>query len=174
MNFDLNKSIELLERTPEIYAVLFNNSKQNWDKVNEGKNTWSGYNIIGHLIHGEKTDWIPRAEIILGDKENNIFVAYDRFAQEKLYASQTTEALLNEFRTLRIKNIEKLKSWNLSENDLDKKGIHPDLGTVTLRQLISTWTIHDMAHLNQISRVIVKHYAEDVGPWKNYTRLLNE
>ena len=174
MNFDLNKSIEILKRTPEVYSALFNNSKHNWDKINEGVDTWSGYNIIGHLIHGEKTDWIPRAEIILSNKDDKTFEPYNRFAQEELYSSQTTDVLLDEFKALRNQNIEKLISWNLSESDLDKKGIHPDLGIVTLRQLISTWTIHDIAHLNQVSRVIVKHYAEDVGPWKKYIKLLSE
>ena len=174
MNFDLNKSIELLNRTPDMYSALFTNSEHRWDKIDEGAGTWNGYNIIGHLIHGEKTDWIPRAEIIMGNDGIKTFEPYDRFAQEKLYSTQTTEELLSEFRILRSKNIEKIKSWNLSKNDLDKKGIHPDLGIVTLRQLISTWTIHDLAHLNQISRVIVKHYSEDVGPWKKYTRLLNQ
>ncbi len=174
MNFDLDKSIELLERTPKVYSELFIDSKYNWERVNEGENTWNAYNIIGHLIHGEKTDWIPRAEIILGNQDIKIFPPYDRFAQEKLYASQTTKELLNEFKTLRTENIEKLKSWNLTKKDLDKEGIHPDLGTVNLRQLISTWTIHDMTHLNQISRAIVRHYSEDIGPWRKYTRLLNE
>ncbi|MBW1296319.1 DinB family protein [Aquimarina litoralis] len=174
MNFNLNKSIELLDRTPDVYSALLNNLAYNWDKIDEGAGTWNGYNIIGHLIHGEKTDWIPRAEIILGNANDKTFTPYDRFAQEKLYATQTTQELLDEFRMLRTKNIEKLKSWNLSEYDLDKKGTHPDLGEVTLRQLISTWTIHDIAHLNQLSRVIVKHYSEDVGPWKKYTRILNE
>ena len=174
MNFSLSKSIELLERTPEIYAVAFGNSLQNWDKVNEGENTWNAYNILGHLIHGEKTDWIPRAEIILGNTVNKTFEPYDRFAQEKLYSHQTTEELLMEFKTLRAENLNKLQSWNLTEEDLNKKGIHPDLGTVNLRELISTWTIHDMVHLNQISRSIVKHYSEDVGPWKKYTKILNQ
>jgi hypothetical protein len=172
MNFSLNKSIEILERTPEVYSALLNNSQHHWDRINEGVDTWSGYNIIGHLIHGEKTDWIPRAEIILRNNDDKTFEPYDRFAQENLYSYQTTEELLKEFRILRTQNIEKLMSWNLSESDLDKKGIHPDLGTVTLRQLISTWTIHDIVHLNQVSRVIVKHYAEDVGPWRKYTKLL--
>jgi len=174
MNFNLSKSIELLERTPDVYSTLFKNSTHNWDKINEGKNTWNGYNIIGHLIHGEKTDWIPRAEIIMGNREDKTFVPYDRFAQEKLYSSQTTEELLKEFKKLRTENIQILKSWNLTEADLNKEGIHPDLKIVTLRELISTWTIHDMIHLNQISRTIVKHYSEDIGPWKEYVRLLNE
>jgi hypothetical protein len=172
MNFDLNKSIELLERTPELYAALFSNSKYNWDRINEGGDTWSGYNIIGHLIHGEKSDWIPRAEIILSNSENKTFEPYDRFAQEKLYSTQSAEELIAEFKKLRIENIEKLKSWHLSERDLDKQGIHPDLGIVTLRQLLSTWTVHDIVHLNQISRVIIKHYSKDVGSWKKYINLL--
>ncbi|GAA4279385.1 DinB family protein [Aquimarina mytili] len=173
MNFELNKSIEILERTPKVYSALFYNANYDWDKINEGIGTWSAYNIVGHLIHGEKTDWIPRAEIILGDNQNKTFEPYDRFAQEQLYSSRTMDELLSEFETLRNQNIKKLHSWNLSESDLNKEGIHPDLGSVTLRQLISTWTIHDIAHLNQISRVIVKHYAEDIGPWKKYTTLLN-
>ena len=173
MNFDLKKSTELLERSPETYETLFCNLNSDWNKINEGQNTWSAYNIIGHLIHGEKTDWIPRAEIILNKDDKN-FEPYDRFAQEKLYSTQTFEELIDEFKRLRISNVSKLKSWNLTEADLNKKGIHPDLGIVTLKELISTWTIHDMIHLNQISRVIVKHYGEDIGPWKKYVRLLNE
>ena len=95
MNFDLNKSIEILKRTPDVFSVLLGNSKYNLDTINEGAATWSGYNIIGHLIHGEKTDWIPRAEIILGDNDNKTFEPYDRFAQERLYASQSIEELLD-------------------------------------------------------------------------------
>jgi hypothetical protein len=174
MNFDLNKSIEILERTPGVYIALFENSEHHLDKINEGAGTWNGYNIIGHLIHGEKTDWIPRAEIILGSQENKTFEPFDRYAQDKLYASQPINELLHEFEILRNQNLEKLISWDLQEADLDKEGIHPDLGIVTLRQLISTWTIHDLAHINQISRAMVRHFAEDVGPWKKYTRLLNE
>ncbi len=173
MNFDLKKSIELLERSPKTYETLFSNLNYDWNSINEGQNTWSAYNIIGHLIHGEKTDWIPRAKIILNQGNKN-FEPYDRFAQEKLYSTQTFEELIIEFKTLRINNVEILESWNLTEQDLSKEGIHPDLGIVNLKQLISTWTIHDMIHLNQISRVIVKHYEEDIGPWKKYVRLLNE
>lgn len=174
MNFNLQKSIALLERTPEVYSTLLKNSEYNWDRINEGENTWSGYNIIGHLIHGEKTDWIPRAEIILGNAADKTFEPYDVFAQDKLYTTQTTEELLEEFRKLRASNLKKLKSWNLTEADLNKEGIHPALKEVKLRELIAAWTVHDMIHINQISRVMVKHYAEDVGPFKNYMRLLKE
>lgn len=171
MNFNLLKSIELLERTPDTYNVLFSNLSS-WNTINESENTWSAYDIIGHLIHGEKTDWIPRAKIII-NKTAKEFTPYDRFAQEKLYSSQSFEELIALFKKERLKNIETLKSWNLTETDLNKTGIHPDLGTVTLKQLIATWTIHDMIHLNQLSRVFIKHYSNDIGPWKAYVSILN-
>lgn len=173
MNFDLTKSIELLERTPKAYKALFYGLTSDWGTINEGENTWSAYNIIGHLIHGEKTDWIPRAKIILSDRADKTFEPYDRFAQERLYSHQTMDALLDEFERLRLQNLEELKSWSLTEKELRKIGIHPALGEVTLRQHLATWTIHDMAHLYQVSRVIVKHYGEDMGPWAQYTRILN-
>lgn len=171
MNFSLPKSIAILERTPLAFEALLQKLPQQLEKVNEGEDTWSAYNIIGHLIHGEKTDWIPRAEIILGDGPDKTFEPYDRFAQERLYSSQPIEALLAEYKTLRKQNIEKLQSWNLTEQDLTKKGIHPELGTTTLQQLIASWTVHDLTHLNQVSRVLVKHFSEDVGPWKKYIKL---
>lgn len=173
MNFNLEKSIELLERSPKTYKALFYDLNHNWATVNEGENTWCAHDIIGHLIHGENTDWIPRAKIILGKQKDKTFEPYDRFAQSKLYASQSINELLNTFEALRNANIEELKLLNLTEIELNQEGIHPDLGPVTLKELISTWTIHDMVHLNQISRVIVKHYSKDIGPWSKYVRLLN-
>ena len=175
MNFDLEQSIKLLQRTPQTYKALFYNLGADWATINEGPNTWCAIDIVGHLIHGENTDWIPRAKIILDDQiENKTFEPYDRFAQENLYQGRTIESLLDEFEQLRMKNIEALKSWNLDETQLIKTGIHPDLGEVTLKQLIATWTIHDMSHLNQLSRVMVKHYKEDVGPWLAYSRIMQE
>ncbi|MGY6648491.1 DinB family protein [Wenyingzhuangia sp. IMCC45574] len=176
MNFNLNKSVEMLERTPDAYIALFQNLTYEWDTLNEGANTWNAKNILGHLIHGEKTDWIPRATQILDPNFNETFEPYDRFAQDTLYNTQTTDQLLEEYKALRVKNIATLQSWNLTKEDLDKTGTHPDsnIGTVTLRELISTWTIHDLIHLNQISRVLAKHYSEDMGPWRQYTKLLNQ
>ena len=172
MNFDLKKSIEILERTPQVYNTLLANLEFGWDTINEGSETWSAYDILGHLIHGEKTDWIPRARIILSDKTDKNFIPFDRFAQFKDSEGKTTEQLLEEFRILRNQNLEELKSWNLNDQLLNKTGIHPNLGEVTLRQLIATWTIHDVGHLHQLSRVMVKHYAEDVGPWAQYSGIL--
>lgn len=174
MNFDLDKSIELLERSPKIYKALFYDLKHNWGTIREGENSWSGYNIIGHLIHGEKTDWIARAKIILSDEAPNTFEPYDRFAQDKLYSHQSMEELLDMFETLRAENIRQLRSWKLTEADLNKTAIHPGLGQVTMRELLSTWTVHDLAHLNQATRVLARHYTHDVGPWTDYISILKK
>lgn len=174
MNFELNKSIKILERTPAVFRALFQDLDCEWATINEGPKTWSAYDIIGHLIHGEQTDWIPRAKIILGDNEDKTFKPFDRFAQETLSKGKSTNELLEEFTRLRQESLQQLKAWKLTDEDLNKKGVHPELGAVTLAQLLSTWTIHDLAHINQLSRVMVKHYANDVGPWKNYIRLLKD
>lgn len=173
-NFNLDKSIALLERTPKAYRELFYGLGYHWTNVNEGVGTWSAFDIIGHLIHGELTDWIPRARIILGDDKNKEFEPFDRFAQKELSKGKTIEQLLDQFSALRQSNLEILLSWKLTEAQLNRTAKHPDLGTVTLRQHLSTWTIHDMSHLYQLSRVIVKHYTEDIGPWKAYSRILKE
>ncbi len=175
MNFSLPQSLELLKRTPQAYRALFYGLKFPWGEINEGDQTWSAYNILGHLIHGEKTDWIPRARIILSDSvSDKTFEPFDRFAQERLYHGKTIEELIEEFEELRERNLDELKSWDLREEQLELRGVHPDLGEVSLRQLLATWTIHDMSHLHQVSRVIVKHYTQDVGPWKAYSRIMKE
>ncbi|MEM9648140.1 MAG: DinB family protein [Bacteroidota bacterium] len=171
-NFNLEKSIQILERTPSVLKALFYNLGEDWITVNEGPQTWSAYDILGHLIHGENTDWIPRAKIILGDGPDKTFEPFDRFAQKELSTGKSMEQLLDEFTQLRESSVQTLKSWSLSQEDLPKKGNHPELGAVTLAQLLATWTIHDLAHLNQVSRVMVKHYADSVGPWRQYISLL--
>ncbi len=173
MSFSLHKSISLLERTPVILKSLLYELPEEWVMVNEGPETWSAFDVVGHLIQGERTDWITRAKIILRNKDDKTFEPFDRFAQKKLSAGKTIEQLLDEFAQLRNKNIEELNSWNLTEADLEKVGNHPALGTVTLKQLIATWTIHDLSHLHQISRVMVKHYSGEVGPWFQYFSILN-
>ena len=174
MNFNLSKSIELLERTPQVYKALLFGLEYDWDKIDEGNETWNAFDILGHLIHGEKTDWIPRAQLILNSSSTPTFTSFDRFAQKELSKNKITDELLIEFESLRTENLKTLKSWRLTEAELSKQGIHPDLGLVTLKQLISTWTIHDMGHLNQLSRVLIKHYKEDVGPWSQYSKILNK
>ncbi|HEV7782421.1 MAG TPA: DinB family protein [Chitinophagaceae bacterium] len=172
MNFSVEKSIALLERTPATVKALLQGIPEDWIHCNEGENTWNPYDIIGHYIHGEKTDWVPRMELILSGNPDKHFVPFDRFAQYNDSKGKTLTELLVEFGRLREKNIDIVRSKNLSENDLVKKGIHPKFGEVTLAQLLSTWVVHDLNHIAQISRVMAKHYAEDVGPWTEYLRIL--
>ena len=171
MNFDLNKTTDVLERTPKILEDLLSGLSDDWIVNNEGDDTWSPYDIVGHLIHGERTDWMVRLEIIL-HKEDKNFIPYDRFAQSKESKGKSLQQLLSEFALLRKENLQKLKSLNLTENDLNKTGIHPEFGDVTLRQLLSTWTIHDLTHIAQITRVMAKQYKEAIGPWMKYFRVM--
>ncbi|MEM8896436.1 MAG: DinB family protein [Bacteroidota bacterium] len=173
-NFKLEKSIALLERTPGTYRELCYGLGHNWTNINEGSDTWSAFDIVGHLIHGEQTDWIPRARIMLSNDGNKELEPFDRFAQKEISKGKTIEELIDQFSVLRKANLDILRSWHLTEEQLDRTAIHPDLGTVTLRQHLSTWTIHDMSHLYQLGRVIVKHYREDLGPWQAYSRILQE
>ncbi len=140
---------------------------------NEGPETFSPYDVIGHLIHGEKTDWRDRAEMIMTYGESKTFVPYDRFAQFEESRGKSLEQLLDEFDTLRSLNLQWLASLHLSAEDFDKKGVHPSLGTVTLRQLLTTWTVHDLTHIAQISRVMAKQYKEEIGPWVEFFRIMN-
>jgi len=172
MNFDLNKSIEILERTPIVLEVMLRHISTDWTTANEGGDTWSVYDIVGHLIYGEKTDWIPRAEIILSKSQNKTFIPFDRFAQFEESKGKSLSQLLLEFKQLREVNLNILKSKNLTTDDFKRKGIHPELGEVTLAQLISTWTVHDLNHIAQISRVMANHYKLDVGPWVKYLGML--
>lgn len=172
MNFTVEKSIEILERTPAVLDTLLQNLSDGWTSANEGENTWSVYDIIGHYIHGEKTDWIPRANIILSEKTDKAFVPFDRFAQFRDSQGKSLAELLEEFKLLRKKNIEELQSMRLTDKKILLKGIHPFFGEVTLSQLLAAWVVHDLNHIGQISRVMAKHYKEDVGPWTEYLKIL--
>ncbi len=172
MNFDLNHSIDLLSRTPETLRTLLAGLPNDFVRSDEGDNTWSPYEVLGHLIHGEKTDWVPRAQIILSDRADKTFEPYDRFAQQQADQSRSIEVLLDEFASLRSQNLETLKAMNIRESQLDETGIHPALGTATLRELLATWTTHDLGHIAQIARVMAKQYQSEVGPWKAYLGIL--
>ena len=174
MKFSLEKSIDILQRTPPLLITMLKDLPAAWTSVNEGPGTWSVYDIIGHLIEGEKTDWITRAEIILSDRNNKSFEPFDRFAQFEDSNGKSLEQLLEEFVFLRNANIKKLHSFGLKENDLVKTGIHPAFGVVTLSQLLATWVVHDLNHIAQISRVMAKQYGEAVGPWINYLGILKK
>ncbi len=173
MNFTIEKSMEILERTPEVLEAMLQNISVEWTENNEGGETWSAFDVLGHLVHGEKTDWIPRVEIILSDRQDKTFEPFERFAQFEESKGKTLPELLDEFKRLRKKNIDVLRSKKLTGKNLEEKGVHSAFGEVTLAQLLATWTVHDLDHVAQISRVMAKQYKEEVGPWIDYLRILN-
>lgn len=170
---DLNETIAVLRRTPSVIRTLLEGLPHSWVTCDEGPDTFSPRDVVGHLIHGERTDWIPRAEIILAQGENRRFEPFDRFAHVRQMEGKTLDRLLDEFRELRNLNLVKLQSWRLAETEMKLKGEHPALGTVTLEQLLATWVVHDLTHLSQIARTMAKRYASDVGPWREYLSILN-
>jgi len=172
MIFSLDKAIELLERTPDVLNTMLLGLSADWTSPNEGGDTWSPYDVIGHLIHGEQTDWLPRAEIILSESVDKTFRPFDRFAQFEDSKGKSLAQLLDEFADVRSRNLERLRAFNLTDSDLGKKGIHPVFGEVTLSQLLATWAVHDLNHIAQISRVMAKQYKNEVGPWIEYLRIL--
>lgn len=174
MKFDYHKSLEILERTPQVLEGLLAGISREWYVENEGENTWSPFDIVGHLIHGEKTDWLVRTKIILSNSADKAFIPFDRFAQMGNSKESSIEALLLEFRELRKNNLDKLRALQIGEDDLVKMGIHPELGEVNLQQLIASWVVHDLGHIAQISRVMAKQYKEEVGPWIEYLGILND
>ena len=173
MDFKLDKAVEILERTPGVIEELLKGLSQEWIMNNEGSDTWSPYDILGHLIHGEKTDWIVRMEIIISDNNDKTFQPFDRFAQFEQSKGKTLQQLIDEFKELRKQNIAVLISKNFNESTLNKTGIHPAFGIVTLSQLLSTWVVHDLSHIAQIARVMAKQYKTEVGPWQAYLPILN-
>ena len=173
MEFQLTRALEILERTPAIFRALLGGLPEAWTAPNEGPDTFSAFDNLGHLIHGERTDWIPRARIILEQGPNRRFTPYDRFAQFRESAGKSLVELLDEFAHLRSANVEILREWNLSEAQLAQTGEHPEFGSVTLRQLLATWAAHDLSHLAQATRVMAKQYRDAVGPWRAYLPVMD-
>jgi len=174
MDFDLDLATAVLERTPRLLNTWLDHIPDEWTLANEGGDSWSPFDVVGHLIHGERTDWIPRAEIILSPEESKEFKSFDRFAQFEKSRGKSLKQLLNTFMDLRTENLRRLRGFHLTPPDLDKTGIHPDLGRVTLKQLLSTWVAHDLNHLAQIAEVMARQYTREVGPWKVYLDILGE
>ena len=172
--FSLEQCVDILERTPQVVRELLAGLPADWTRSNEGGQTWSPYDVVGHLIHGEKTDWIPRAEIILGTDLDKRFKPFDRTAMFRESQGRSLEDLIEEFGDLRRASLERLQGLRLTDADLDRTGVHPEFGPVTLRQLLSTWAVHDLDHIVQISRVLAKQMTGDVGPWVAYLRVLRE
>lgn len=174
MNVSVEKSIEILERTPDVLINLVQGLSERWTMNNEGADTWSVFDVVGHLIHGEKTDWIIRAQLILSDNKVKTFEPFDRFAQFENSKGKSLEVLLNEFKALRSANVSILRSLRVDDTTLFRIGIHPALGEVTLNQLLATWVVHDLDHISQIARVMAKQYKEEVGPWVEYLKILRQ
>jgi hypothetical protein len=171
--FVLAEAISILARTPATLDVLLRGLPDAWIAAHEGSETWSAFDVIGHLIHGEQTDWLPRAKIILEHGDTRAFEKFDRFAQFQATTGRTLESLLDEFAMLRRENLLELESLALSTADLDRPGRHPELGPVTLRQLLATWVAHDLDHLMQVVRVLGRQYSDEVGPWRAFLRVIS-
>jgi hypothetical protein len=194
MNFDISITLQVLSATPSTLQALLGNLSEEWtgartdilsfaetpgsserirnteSKTQNGE--WSPFDVVGHLIHGEETDWIPRARIILAQDGDRAFVPFDRFAQFDKSKGRTLAQLLDEFARLRVENLDVFRSWNLTSAQLDLTGEHPELGTVTLRQLLATWVVHDLNHLRQIVASMAVRYESEVGPWREYLSIL--
>lgn len=172
IDFSISKSIAILERTPRVLRSLLQDLPDDWTVNNEGGETWSPYDIVGHYIHGEKTDWIPRMEIILSDGADKSFEPFDRFAQFNESKGKTLTQLLDEFESLRKRNVDILRSAKITDEKLKRTGIHPTFGSVTLQQLVATWVAHDLNHIGQIARVMAVQYKEYTGPWVEFLGIL--
>jgi hypothetical protein len=173
MHFELGHGVAVLERTPDTLRTLLGGLPAEWIHGTEGPDTWSPFVIVGHLIHGECADWIPRARIILAQGEDRRFTLFDRFAQFRDSEGKSLGQLLDEFAQLRRESLKTLAEWKLTDAQLALEGIHPEFGTVTLRQLLATWVAHDLGHLAQVTRVMARQYREAVGPWRAYLPVMD-
>ena len=174
MEFQLNDAIAILSRTPAVLDALLRDLPESWTCSNEGPKTFSPWDVVGHLIHGEETDWIPRAQIILAHGEARAFTPFDRFGHYQKCAGKSLNEMLDTFARLRRQSLDTLKQMNLTPEKLALRGTHPELGAVTMAQLLATWTAHDLSHIGQIVRVMAKQYAGAVGPWKAYMKVMQE
>ena len=179
MNFDISRSIEVLSSTPVALRSMLSNLSEPWTSGETASTslkiedrTWEPFDVVGHLIHAEDTDWIARARIILDQGDDIGFAPFDRFAQFENSSGKSLLQLLDEFDRKRIDSLDTLRSWNLTDEQLDLEGIHPELGRVKLRQLLATWVVHDLTHVRQIATVMAKKYESEVGSWKEYLSIL--
>src|SRR5262245_8843832 len=171
--FNLDDAVAMLERTPTSLKSLLEDLPENWTQATEGEGTWSPYDVIGHLIHGERTDWVPRAQQIIAGRTQP-FEPFDRFAQLKESQGKSLNQLLQTFAELRRRNLTTLRLMNLTPKDFAREGLHPALGKVTLGQLLATWVVHDLDHVTQIARTMAKAYTDATGPWIEYLSILRD
>lgn len=174
MRFDLQQSMDVLRRTPATLSAMLGDLDDGWVRATEGRDTFSPFDIVGHLVDGEETDWMERARITLDRGPDPVFTPYDRFRHQRRNAGRTLSSLLEEFAALRAANLEQLKSLELGEAELDLPGRHPSLGPVTLRQLLAAWVVHDLGHIAQVSRVMAKQYRDAIGPWAQFLPVVTD
>jgi DinB family protein len=172
MDDSLSQTIALLARTPAAVDALLRGLPDTWTRRNEGPDTWSAFDVVGHLIDGERMNWMPRAKMLLQFGEAKTFETFDRWGHVRESQGKTLEQLLDEFARLRSENLDELRALNLSSADLARRGMHPAFGVVTLSQLLATWATHDLTHLHQLSRVMAFQYKDAVGPWREYLGVL--
>jgi hypothetical protein len=172
MEPDLQQTISLLTRTPAALNALLRDLPETWTFRNEGEKTWSAFDVVGHLIHAERTDWIPRVKMVLEFGETQAFVPFNRGGHAREVQGKSLGQLLDEFARVRSENLDQLRALHLQQEDMARRGRHPALGVVTLSQLLATWAAHDLTHLHQISRVMAHQYREAVGPWSRYLGVL--
>jgi hypothetical protein len=170
----LDEAVGILARTPAALDAMLRGLPDDWIVAHEGADTWSPFDVLGHLIHGERADWVPRVKLLLEYGEKRAFEPFDRLAQFAESEGQTVAGLLDEFARLRQDSLRELGSLHLTNADLDRRGQHPAFGAVTLRQLMATWVAHDFDHLTQISRVLARQYSDEVGPWRAYLRIIRD
>jgi DinB superfamily len=169
----LPEATAMLARTPAVLDTLLRGLPDGWLLAHEGGETWSPRDVVGHLIHGERTDWMPRVRRILEEGDRVAFDPFDRFAQFRESEGKLMNDLLDEFSTLRAANLRALSDLALDETALERPGLHPSLGAVTMRNLLATWVAHDLDHLMQISRAMARQYSDEVGPWRAYLRIIS-
>ena len=174
VEFDLYEAIAVLERTPAVLRAWLSGLPAGFVEADEGPDTWSPFDVVGHLIHGERTDWISRVRLVLEHGEGRAFEPFDRFAQFELSKGRTLDELLGEFAELRRANLETLRALELGPSELARAGRHPELGGVTLSELLATWVVHDLGHIAQIARVMAKRYGPEVGVWRAYLPVLGD
>ena len=172
MEYRISEAVPILQRTPAALHALLLGLPDAWTRATEGPGTWSPFDVVGHLIHGERTDWVPRVEHILAHGDAVPFPPFDREAMFTASAGMSLAELLATFAELRAVSLSRLDALRLTESDLDRTGRHPEFGVVTLRQHLATWVAHDLSHVSQVVRVMGRQYDGAVGPWKKYLSLL--
>lgn len=174
MNKVIGTYFESLASIPAVLDVWLRGLPEEWTRCDEGPDTWSAFDVVGHLIHGEDTDWIPRVKWILEHGDAAAFPPFDRFAQKKRFSGRSLPGLLDEFADKRKKSLAALRALDLGDAELARGGLHPELGRVTVRELLATWVAHDLTHVTQIARVMAKRVGDQVGPWREYLRVLRD